>query len=231
MNIDVVGVGGTGGWFLPALLRTPLPEKSSVTLYDPDTVEAKNLARQNFRRIDVSRPKVDVFVKQFPGITGVQARWPADATASGDFIFCFADNHQCRLDVLDQVDSRPDTRAIITGNEFASADAYYYEHGWRDTVLDPRIRHPEMTLPEHMIARSCAAAPIAEQSVLANQMAAVLAQALFKYWASPDERKRPYYPVSFYWGGTRIHTKSSFDLQQAENAASATPPEITEGVV
>lgn len=54
--VMVVGCGGTGGFVAEGLCRL-LPKKFNIALVDPDTVEARNLDRQNFYDEDLGRFK------------------------------------------------------------------------------------------------------------------------------------------------------------------------------
>jgi PRTRC genetic system ThiF family protein len=60
LRLILVGVGGTGSWLAPHVARlvSVLKEQSkrvSFLIVDPDIVEAKNMARQNFCHADVHR--------------------------------------------------------------------------------------------------------------------------------------------------------------------------------
>ena len=50
VKIVVLGVGGTGGYLLPHLYRIAYAVKKNIRIIvcDGDTVETKNLIRQNF---------------------------------------------------------------------------------------------------------------------------------------------------------------------------------------
>lgn len=52
-HLFLIGCGGTGSWLAPHIIRiakllTELQEQVSITFWDYDTVEAKNIYRQNF---------------------------------------------------------------------------------------------------------------------------------------------------------------------------------------
>ncbi len=62
LKISLIGAGGTGAWFGRALAHavTELEAEIVLDLYDPDTIELKNLLRQPFVGAEcVGTPKVD----------------------------------------------------------------------------------------------------------------------------------------------------------------------------
>lgn len=68
----IVGAGGTGGWFIPKLIkilndsiRKDLLTKATVTIIDGDEVEEKNLIRQNFINRDIGKNKADVLASRY----------------------------------------------------------------------------------------------------------------------------------------------------------------------
>ena len=75
-NIFVIGAGGTGGRLIPLLaqfLRSITHGKTptgwvndpKIWLVDDDTVEQKNLLRQNFIQSDVNKPKAQVLAERY----------------------------------------------------------------------------------------------------------------------------------------------------------------------
>jgi len=75
-NVFVIGAGGTGSRLIPLLaqfLRTITRgkgengwvENPTIWLVDDDTVEEKNLKRQNFIRSDVNKPKAVVLAERY----------------------------------------------------------------------------------------------------------------------------------------------------------------------
>ena len=72
-NIIVVGAGGTGGWFAPkaakiisaALNKRMIEHKVNMIFVDQDTVETKNLIRQNYVTPDVGRNKAEVIATRY----------------------------------------------------------------------------------------------------------------------------------------------------------------------
>src|SRR5690606_32477262 len=64
-HVAVVGVGGAAN-LATALVRSGL---GAITLIDPDTVSALNLARQEYERLDVGKDKVDALAFRLRQIT------------------------------------------------------------------------------------------------------------------------------------------------------------------
>lgn len=65
----VVGVGGTGGFLVPHLARyiasLPYSKYCVIVLIDGDTVEDKNIIRQNFIRSDIGKNKAEVLAERY----------------------------------------------------------------------------------------------------------------------------------------------------------------------
>lgn len=63
VSLALVGCGGTGSWLAPSVVRVArllvekFDRKVRVTLVDPDTIEPKNVYRQNFSDCEVGRNK------------------------------------------------------------------------------------------------------------------------------------------------------------------------------
>lgn len=65
LHLYLVGVGGTGGWLAPTLVRltkilTDQGRSVSLTLIDYDHVEKVNIPRQNFTQADLGLNKAQV---------------------------------------------------------------------------------------------------------------------------------------------------------------------------
>src|SRR5206468_2656201 len=78
----IIGAGGNGGYFIPQLMRQislqnrmlKLENKAlhTVTIIDADSVEDKNLTRQNFLPRDVGHNKADIMGQRYGGAFGVE---------------------------------------------------------------------------------------------------------------------------------------------------------------
>lgn len=71
--IVVIGCGGTGSWLIPKLVKTIndmkrknlITKDFTLTLVDGDTVESKNLIRQNFIEQDIGKNKAAVMADRY----------------------------------------------------------------------------------------------------------------------------------------------------------------------
>lgn len=75
VRILVLGVGGTGGHVVPNLYRLAYSLKEmrpiDIILADGDTVEKKNLLRQNFVEADLDQKKAAVLAQRYSSAFGV----------------------------------------------------------------------------------------------------------------------------------------------------------------
>lgn len=78
-KILVLGVGGTGGHVVPNLYRLAYSLRENRTidiiLVDGDTVEKKNLLRQNFVESDLGRHKSEVLAHRYSAAFGVPVNY------------------------------------------------------------------------------------------------------------------------------------------------------------
>ena len=77
VSVILVGCGGTGSWLAPAIVRIvnmiqQHGQKSSVLFVDPDTVEEKNVYRQNFCFAEVGKNKAEVLAERYSAAWGVE---------------------------------------------------------------------------------------------------------------------------------------------------------------
>lgn len=76
-HLIVVGTGGTGSEFIPAMMRflaanEDLQRRVVITLVDGDYVEKKNLTRQNFILEDIGRNKAEVMAEAVQDTFGLE---------------------------------------------------------------------------------------------------------------------------------------------------------------
>ena len=82
LSITLVGCGGTGSWLAPAIARIARvlldagePDRRvSVTFVDPDTVEQKNLARQNFCAAELGANKARALALRYGAAWGLDIK-------------------------------------------------------------------------------------------------------------------------------------------------------------
>jgi PRTRC genetic system ThiF family protein len=77
INFVVVGAGGTGGYLIPSLARFCSLDKKSCTILviDGDTVEERNIIRQNFIKPDIGRNKAEVMATRYSKAFGIRMEY------------------------------------------------------------------------------------------------------------------------------------------------------------
>lgn len=208
--------------------------KPVLILVDGDTIEERNLERQWFSESDIGQNKaVALAEKNLRTYEGSQyivdtyftdgAQLPAGGMSL--FLGC-ADNHAARRAILSTVD-REGGWAIIAGNEYTEAEAYFYEPRMKDTEMDPRIYYPAIltdntgdpTRPAGCTGLAAIAAP---QLVLANYSAANHALwMLYHHFIERPQNKdymREFMPVKTWNFGTKFTTTRASDLVKEKAA-------------
>ena len=77
VKVIMLGAGGTGGYIAPHLYRLlhTLERPVKVIIADGDTVEQKNLVRQNFITSDLGRNKAQVLAERYASAFGMEAQY------------------------------------------------------------------------------------------------------------------------------------------------------------
>jgi len=192
--IVIVGCGGVASYLLPCLLKTA--PQASYLLIDGDTLEERNIDRQHFDpdlighnkatalSISAGMTNARVITEYFhSGFSGL----PENA-----WYFGCADNHTARKGILDICD-QTNSRAVIGGNEYTDAEAFYYEPFFYETPRDPRIYYPDILTDKSgdpMRPRGCTgeAVVIHPQLAISNMMAA--AYMLHLFWFHAFEKQK-----------------------------------------
>lgn len=133
-RIHIVGCGSVGSVLAENLVRFGI---TKVTLYDFDTVEAKNVANQLFTAADVGRPKVEALADHLASINPdirkdlrIQPNGYSDQKLSGYVFLC-----------VDSVELRRSIASSCVGNVFIKGffdfrtrltDAQHYAADWKD---------------------------------------------------------------------------------------------------
>jgi molybdopterin/thiamine biosynthesis adenylyltransferase len=183
-HLYIIGVGGGGSWLTPAMSLLTSPEQ--ITLIDGDKLEQKNLNRQLFDETDVGRNKAEALSAKYH--TSFIADWFCDGLLEfqpEDWLMVCVDNNPARRSALIECD-RYGCRAIFAANETNSAEAYYYQPSWKDTMLDPRLYYNLSGSAGDPRRASIGCTGEAQASnpqlVTSNMMAASLAGHLFSLW-------------------------------------------------
>ncbi len=110
-RVHVIGCGGTGSRAVPLIAQflasLPRPETKEMFLYDFDSVEEKNLVRQNFVSVDVGKFKAEVLAGRYSAayripIKAVTERFSHDEARlqPRDVVVMCVDSVHARLEVL-----------------------------------------------------------------------------------------------------------------------------------
>lgn len=229
-NIVIIGCGGVASWAIAPLIKLlqQSEHKPKIVLVDGDTIEERNLERQWFSDSLVGENKAVALEDRILGgydgdIEMVDSYYSEGTMLPVDgmclFLGC-ADNHSARRSVLNAVDVGRGW-AIIAGNEYTEAEAYYYEMCMKDTALDPRVYYPAI-LTDHTgdptAPRGCTglAAEAAPQLVLANFSAAnhLLWMVYHHFVERPynAEYMKEYMPIRSWNLGPKFITTRACDL-------------------
>lgn len=229
-EIVIIGCGGVASYLLPCLLKL-LKGQSQVVLVDGDKLEHRNLDRQLFSADAIGLNKATALHKVLGeprNIRVVESYFSPGSliVPEGVFFMGCADNHAARKAILDMVDERSG-QAVIGGNEYTDADAYYYHFSWRDSGMDPRQYFPEIntdksgdpTRPQSCQGDAQVASP---QLALANMSAANHMLWLFWFYCAEvhrmDNESKPFWPVRHHNTFTRMGTELIRDKQPKETS-------------
>lgn len=91
LKIIFIGAGGTGGYLIPPVIRLISNIKNSfnsveILIVDPDTVEMKNINRQNFILTDIGRNKAEVFASRYSSLFDIPVDYLPEKFISFDNI-------------------------------------------------------------------------------------------------------------------------------------------------
>ena len=132
IRVTLVGAGGNGSQMLSSLARInhalrALGEPGlTVTVYDPDTVEAPNVGRQLFSEGEIGINKAECLVSRFNRIFGLDwtacpKRYDAGHDPMGNIIITCVDNVATRLQIGQNFRNKNITKA--------ETDRYHKTHG------------------------------------------------------------------------------------------------------
>lgn len=137
----VVGAGGTGTYFLKEFSRfihgtDALKNFGKMVIFDGDTVEGKNLARQCFTQEDIGRNKASVMAEVLNDAFSL--KWESYATYLTDIkqldevtknfapvIISCVDNHACRLLLEEFFHKKKTCIYFDSANEFETGECVY----------------------------------------------------------------------------------------------------------
>lgn len=163
INATVIGLGGIGS-HLSLLLSRLMP--NSMTLYDNDTIELKNLGGQFYKKADIGNHKIHIMrtaIKEFSMYYPVLTNQLFDENShTSNFTFCCVDNMKTRklafetwLKTVNKqdpglfIDGRlsVDTLQVfaISTNDSTNIDKYKKEYLFEDEEADATICNMKQT--------------------------------------------------------------------------------------
>lgn len=124
-QVLVIGCGGTGGFFIRDIARSisTMKVQPELVLIDGDTVEEKNLKRQNFIAADIGRNKADVLAGRYSTL-GLKVAFSGKFLEKAEDLQAILDTKKCSL-IVSCVDNVK-TRALIRQAYLGSKQACSY---------------------------------------------------------------------------------------------------------
>lgn len=222
----IIGAGGNGGYFIPQLIRQislqnrllKLENKAmhAVTIIDADSVEDKNLTRQNFLPRDVGHNKAEIMAMRYGAAFGVEITYIPEYLDGPEMLKKIIGRNSLIPFVVGAVDNNK-TRAIVNevfektrgmfwldmGNEEWAGQVVLGYNAGREFMKGEKAPHlfnlpsvasiyPEILeatdkLPHEM---SCAERAVSNpQNIFTNQTAANLALGFANTVLSADARQ------------------------------------------
>lgn len=134
-NVLIAGTGGTGGWFIPLLSHFANNfhrKELTITLFDDDVVEEKNIKRQNFNIQDIGKNKAEVFANRYD-IFPLNVVTEKMTSSLLDMMYMSDDENTCNL-IIGCTDSKNFRKEII--NYLYNLDQSYYNWIYIDSGND-----------------------------------------------------------------------------------------------
>lgn len=211
----IIGAGGIASYMAPLLWKSF--RISKAVFYDGDTLEQRNLDRQQFdaRYVGVNKAAALVKTWKLKGAAVEEQYFDNQDLSGHDVILCCADNHLARKACLEAADLHR-IPAIIGGNDYFDSEAYYYEPGFNGSEFDPRSYYPELITDRSgspLVSCTGAAQEAAPQLAIANQRAAGHMLHLLWIWMGPDAKPDAYTPIKI--------TASKYDYDVRNTTLSA----------
>lgn len=210
LTVVLVGVGGTGSALAPALARLACLLRSKgveleMLFVDHDTIQHRNVLRQNYSEFEVGYPKVDALSFRLSAVFGLRItaisaslsaerfdEWTAgcDRRTGVNLIISAVDNHLARREIAKVVTAQNGRwYCLEAGNEHSSGQVLlgnatdpnaikFDKLGLCTGLPSPYLQEPLLLEPPpaDVNALSCADLTLREeQSPVVNQMVAAIA--------------------------------------------------------
>lgn len=192
LQVAIVGVGGTGSYLAQGLAKMVAGYRLQVevVLIDPDTIEAKNCARQNFLAYEIGQPKAEALAFRLNQQYGVdfgalvdrgEKHFSRVASASMLLVTC-VDSVEARKPFKDfgpwlDLGNGVETGQAIYGTTVNRPDLAAEAKKWAKSPTVGWLPGPYLVagmakLKSKPAAPSCADHPFAEQGCFANEWSA-----------------------------------------------------------
>lgn len=206
VNIVIIGAGGTGGYVIPHLYRIAYASERDIRIViaDGDTVEKKNLIRQNFAGNDVGKNKANVMAARYSGVFGIETEYVPEyiedeerlrellstKTGSGDvepigILIGAVDNNRSRIICNNVFNAMDNLIYIDSGNGEFTGQVVCGAKRYGRVVSKPAARiYPDILtdIEKFPSELSCAEHSIsAPQSIAANVMASAAIVSMLYY--------------------------------------------------
>jgi PRTRC genetic system ThiF family protein len=210
LTVMLVGVGGTGSALAPALARLAYHLRSNdvtvrLLFVDPDTVESRNVGRQQFCPAETGANKADCLAFRLNAafgldITAIPVRFSAerfdewtaghDRRAGANLLISAVDNHLARREMAEVVTAQngrwycldlgneQHSGQVLLGNLTSPEALRFDKLGLCNGLPSPYIQEPALLEPPPVEASPLSCADLTlrgEQSLVVNGMAAALA--------------------------------------------------------
>jgi molybdopterin/thiamine biosynthesis adenylyltransferase len=229
MNLLLIGAGGAAHHAYTPIIQLVRRQVKTVTLFDGDTFEKKNISRQALALNGIGRNKAEVMAEYLKTQTAIhvnhEPRWffkgcGYPKMTMEDVIICMADNHRARREARDVADEYK-CWLVSCACENTSGEAWAYHRKNKGTQLDPFTRWPEMETDDGddpIKAEGCAseaAFDLHPQTPYGNTLAAAMAVYLINNTVLNENKKaEDVCPVIAGFTGTTLHTLRGCDLDE-----------------
>ena len=235
MNLLLIGAGGAAHHAYTPILQLIRRQVQTVTLFDGDKFEKKNISRQALAIGGINRNKADVMAEWLKTNTAItvnpEGRWffhgcGNPKLGSGDCIIVAADNHRARREARNLADE-VGCWLISCACEHTSGEAWAYHIKNKGTFFDPFHRWPELESEDGddpIKAEGCASEAAFDsnpQTPYGNMLAAAMAVYLFNNTILNETTEEIYKPVYASFYSTMLATLRPCDHDETVAAHAA----------
>ena len=210
LTVVLVGVGGTGSALAPALARLAhhlrgIGVTMKMFFVDHDTIESRNILRQNFSASEVGYPKADALAFRLSALFGLSitsipvpfsaarfGEWTAgsERRPGANLIIAAVDNYVARREIAEvvaahdgrwhclEVANEHESGQVLLGNVTEPDAVKVDKLGLCSGLPSPYVQEPMLLEPPPADADPLSCADLTlreEQSLVVNQMAAAIA--------------------------------------------------------